>query len=515
MSIAPSRLRRLAVAAGGHAARVLPPARGAWAEAMRRELDHIEDDRAALRWAVGCVLSSYRARLPALPTLPAPIEAIAARIGAPVRTIAALVRGPSWLLAALLVVLLGLRIADWRPFALARDSLFDLYQTTAPSPVMSDKVVVVEIDEASLAALGQWPWSRAVVAALTRRLTEAGAIVGFDIVFVEPDRLSPDRLARAFDYIDPALARALAAAPSTDGLFAEAIGEGRVVLAEFLDDDGIGAVPAGSGVTVRGRSAVPHLPHARGVVRSLPLLARTAAGSGFLALYLNPDPDGVVRHMPMLARVGDHILPGLALELARVARATEPPSVEVGWFGIERATIGGLAVPTDRTGEVWPNFALASPRGVSAHAVLEGGVAPGSLAGRIAIIGASAAGLRDIRQTPVGHMPGVYLHARALRDMLAGTLLRRPGWAGPVEIALMIASGLGVIVVAGARRRRGFITFWLVSMAATVGASVALHRWYGLLTDATAPVIATTVLVFAILLIVAQRQDRAKAAFPR
>ncbi len=482
---------------------------------MRRELDHIEDDRAAVRWALGCVVASYRARLPALPRLPAPIEVIAARMHAPTRAIMARVRGPSWLLAVLLVLLVGLRIADWRPFVLARDNLFDLYQTTAPAAPSSDKVVVIEIDEASLVALGQWPWSRAVMAALTRRLTEAGAIVGFDLVFVEPDRLSPDRLAQALAYVDPALVRALAAGPNTDTMFAQAIGAGRVVLPEFLEDGDTGRASAAAAVTVPGRAAVPFLPHARGVLGSLPVLTRSAAGSGFLALYLNAEPDGVVRHLPMLVRVDDGILPGFALELVRVARSATQTSVRAGRFGITNVAIGDLVMPTDRTGEAWPNFALPSPRGVSAHVVLDGGVAPNSLAGRIAVIGATAAGLRDIRQTPVGPMPGVYLNARAARDMLAGTLLQRPAWSGPIEIALMIASGLGVIVVAGARRRRGFVTFWLASTAAMVGTSVALHRSDGLLLDAAAPVITTTLLVFAILLLVTQGQNRAVPAFTR
>jgi len=371
MTAAPHRLRRWAVAAVDHAARVLPPTHREWAEAMRRELDHIEDDRAALRWAFGCVLSSYRTRLPALPRLPAPVQAVAARIGAPVRTIVALVRGPSWLLALLLAMLVGLGVVDWRPFVLTRDNLFDLYQTTAPSALGADKVVVVEIDEASLTALGQWPWSRAVEAALTRRLTEAGAVVGFDLVFAEPDRLSPSRLARALDYVDPALARALAAAPDTDQLFAQAIGEGRVVLPFFIDRAGAGAVPITPTIAVEGHSAAPYLAHPRNVISSLPLLARSAAGSGFLTLYLHPDPDGMIRHLPMLTRLPDRVVPGFALELARVARSAEHVRVNVGPFGIANVTMDDLVVPTDRSGEVWPNLALASPRGVSAHEVLE------------------------------------------------------------------------------------------------------------------------------------------------
>ena len=176
-------------------------------------------------------------------------------------------------------------------------------------------------------------------------------------------------------------------------------------------------------------------------------------------------------------------------------------------------TIGDLVVPTDRFGEVWPNFALAQPRGVSAHAVLGGDVPAGTLAGRVAIIGASAAGLRDMRVTSIGSMPGVYLNARALRDMLAGALLQRPAWSEPLEIALMIASGLAVIVAAGARRRGAFIMLWLAASVAIVGGSIALHRVDRLLIDPSASVIATTALVFAILLIGALRQDRATPAF--
>jgi hypothetical protein len=63
MNVSPGWWRRRAVELAQHASWVLPGAQSPWAEAMRRELDYIEDDRAALRWALGCVLASYRAGL--------------------------------------------------------------------------------------------------------------------------------------------------------------------------------------------------------------------------------------------------------------------------------------------------------------------------------------------------------------------------------------------------------------------------------------------------------------------
>jgi adenylate cyclase len=517
------RLRRLAVAATRHAARVLPARRAQWAEAMRRELDYIEDDRAALRWALGCVVSSYRTRLAGLPRIPTVVgpasklmrtlSAVLRWAGRGPRVLARgssfLARGSTWLLLALLAVLVGLRIADWRPFTLVRDNLFDGYQTAAPATPGSDRVVVIEIDEASLAALGRWPWSRAVMADLTRHLTAAGAIVGFDMVFAEPESRSPD----------------------ADDRFAQAIAAGRVVLGQAFDAAGDAALPPVAPIALRGPPASAQLPAFGGLVNPLPVLVEHAAGRGFFGLGVL-DPDGVVRHLPMLSRLSDRalpaadsvarrdrLIPGLALELARVARSADGIAVDATPFGISGIEVGGVTVPTGRSGEVWPNFSIASPRGLSVIGVLDGGAAPGSfagsLAGKIAIVGGTAAGLHDLRQTPVGPMPGVFLIARALNDMLSGTLLWRPAWSDLVEIALMIASGLVVIVAAGVAGRRFFVTLWLVMTAATFGASGALYRSYGLLIDPSASAIATTALVFAVLLISVARQDRPSVALVR
>src|SRR5258708_36207308 len=73
MNAASSRWRRLAVRLVQHASWVLPGA-GPWAEAMRHELDHIADDAAALNWALGSLLASYRARLAQLRCSRAPVS---------------------------------------------------------------------------------------------------------------------------------------------------------------------------------------------------------------------------------------------------------------------------------------------------------------------------------------------------------------------------------------------------------------------------------------------------------
>ena len=96
----------------------------------------------------------------------------------------------------LLMLLVAIRIADPLFLSTIRNQSFDLYQRLNPRPHVKQPVVVVDIDEKSLDQLGQWPWPRSVVAKLVDRLTAMGAVaIGFDIVFAEPDRLSPDRIA--------------------------------------------------------------------------------------------------------------------------------------------------------------------------------------------------------------------------------------------------------------------------------------------------------------------------------
>src|SRR6516164_6616236 len=92
----------------------------------------------------------------------------------------------------LLFTLVGLRLADPRPLEELRLRAFDFFQVLRPRPEKARPVVIVDIDEASLKSVGQWPWPRTVVADLITKITQLGAVaIGFDIVFAEADRMSP------------------------------------------------------------------------------------------------------------------------------------------------------------------------------------------------------------------------------------------------------------------------------------------------------------------------------------
>ena len=133
----------------------------------------------------------------------------------------------------LLVALAALRIADPQPIQELRVRVFDLFQVLHPREATERPVVIVDIDEKSLKAVGQWPWPRTRVADLITRLTQMGALVtAFDIVFAEPDRMSPNIAADAFRDLDEATRVKLRALPSNDTVLADAMRQSRVVLGE-------------------------------------------------------------------------------------------------------------------------------------------------------------------------------------------------------------------------------------------------------------------------------------------
>jgi serine phosphatase RsbU (regulator of sigma subunit)/CHASE2 domain-containing sensor protein len=335
---------------------------------------------------------------------------------------------------------------------------FDTYQQLLPRKYdPATPVRIVDIDDASLAARGQWPWPRSDLAALVSRLEAMGAVaIVFDMVFPEPDRLSPEQIAKRFP-ADKTLAEAqklLSAAPTNDQTFSDAIAQGGVVLA-FAGVHSTAPLqrpPLIAELEHRGddpRLFVPAFPNA---VVNLPLLSAKAAGSGFN--NWTPEQDQIIRKLPLLIRIGDTVYPSIAAEGLRVAQGISnylivaSGSAEEQAFGtrtgITKVMIGDAAVPTDGSGQMWLRFTHSDRRRyISAQSVLDSTVSSDMVKGAIILIGTSAAGLLDVRATPLeAAIPGVEAHAQAIEQMLVGDYLSRPDFATGGEIVFTLAAGL-------------------------------------------------------------------------
>jgi adenylate cyclase len=352
----------------------------------------------------------------------------------------------------LLLLLLGLRVADPLFVSGIRNQSFDIFQRLHPRPATKQPVAIVDIDEKSLELVGQWPWPRSEVARLIDKLTAMGAVVvGFDVVFAEPDRLSPDRVAEDNPNLPDTVKADLLKLPSNEQVLADAIQKSRVVVGETsvrLADDTLAG----------GERDIPDVPHAAlggdpmpyllkfpRLVQNLPVISNAAAGHGLFTV--EPDPDGIFRRVPLVMMVEDHMRLGLSAEMLRIATGGQAFATRTGGAGLEGIVVGGVFVPTDGNGRVFPWFNASSPdRYVSAGSVLSGEAPADSIAGHLVVVGTSAVGLEDFRATPVANfMPGVEIHAQIIENILTQQFLSRPGYAIGMELVFTFLAGVFII----------------------------------------------------------------------
>jgi adenylate cyclase len=352
--------------------------------------------------------------------------------------------------------LLLLRIADPVFVQTLRNQSFDFFQRAGPREYKPLPVAIVDIDEKSLADYGQWPWPRTRMAELVDKLTAAGAIViGFDIIFAEQDRLSPPIIAKDNAGLPPAVAAELAAMPSNEDIFAQAIGRSRVVLGETSVRT---AAQAGAGkreipeIPIANKMLDPAAREAEDFLLKFPDLAMNlevlqAKAAGFGVFTVLPDPDGIFRRVPLVIEVAEKKRLALSMELLRVATGGRPAFTQTDRAGINSVVVGGVVIPTDPNARIWPWFTPSKrERYVSAAAILGGTAPPDAVRNKLVLVGTSAAGLEDYRATPVAEaMPGVEIHAQIMENVLAQQFLTRPNYALGMETVIAGLTGIAII----------------------------------------------------------------------
>jgi adenylate cyclase len=401
-----------------------------------------------------------------------------------------------------LIAITGLYLAD--PFFVKALRLlaFDSYQRISPLKNDVDYPVrIVDIDEQSLATIGQWPWPRTTMAALVDRLREKGAaVVAFDVMFPEPDQTSLEQITRNLPGARASeLSRVIALWRPNDAVFADAIKAIPTVLAVSLSNSKVksATIPQKAGFAIAGDNPLPFLNNTEGYVGNLPALTQVAAGLG--SINWIADRDGVVRRVPLLFRVGSTIVPSLASEALRVAQGagsylikSSNASGETAFgaaSGINHVRIGSLAVPTDPDGALWLHYRASNPASfIPAWKVLQGKVEGKAIRGNIILVGTSAAGLVDLRATPLdAAVPGVEIHQQLIEHILSGQFLTRPDYAPVLEIFIVLLLGVLLAfifprVTASIAALIGIVVLVLLNIG-----SWALFRYQGLLFDSLYP----------------------------
>jgi serine phosphatase RsbU (regulator of sigma subunit) len=382
-----------------------------------------------------------------------------------------------------------------------RENGFDGYQRMFPRERKSAPATIVEVDERSLAALGQWPWPRTQVAQLVESIAaHEPAAIGFDLLFPESDRFSPAAVAHLVPDLPTDLAARLQAVPGNDARLARAMRTARVVVAVAgleARDERFRTPPAAAPVLVRSVPP-PALRHFPGHLANVPLIDQAAAGRGLISADAG---DRIVRRVPLLATVDGTIVPALSLEMWRVASGAAAFGVREAAGGLQQVSFADARVPMQPDGSVWLRYSRHAPeRFVSAADVLAGRVNPDLLSGRLVLVGVTGVGLLDYKVTPLGEqVPGVELHAQLIEQIFDAAYLVRPAWALWLELALLaLGAGLLVFLVPTVRVRVSVGSYFgLLAVFLAVGLGAFLAD--GLLVDSVWPSLGLTV-VFAVLL---------------
>jgi adenylate cyclase len=354
------------------------------------------------------------------------------------------------------------------------DIIYDARLRATMPRTLDNRIVIVDLDEKSLAEVGRWPWSRNRVAELVDELyaRQKIALLGFDVVFAEADDSSGlkhlQELARTELRDQPGFAEKVGQLQSSldyDGLFAKSLERRPVVLGIYLTSDREGRANGVLPAPVMGRESLQGRPirftRWSGYGSNIAPIAKAAP----LAGYFNSitDADGVVRSIPLVAEYKGQYYESLALAMFRLLSGL--PSVEPGfprervvsrtYEGLESIVLRQgektLAIPVDdRVATLVPYRGLGGPGAgsfayISAADLLAKRVAPETLKGKIVLIGTTAPGLQDLRVTPVGEAyAGVEVHANVISGLLDGKIFVKPDYAMGYEIVILVLSGLAL-----------------------------------------------------------------------
>jgi len=351
-----------------------------------------------------------------------------------------------------------------------RDAYF-LYRGEMPN---GGSVVIVDIDEASLRALGHWPWSRDKLSKIIENLTSAGvAVIGIDAVFAEEDRTSPSLIAKKLNLKENL--------QDYDLQFANTLANSPVILGygfDLVDEDGDKRAPKIPAILIEKNKKEDFAIKALGATLNIEPIQNAGYSSGFFNVI--PDSSGMIRSVPLVISFDDVLYPSLALEIARVVSGEKKIFINYDELGIENISIGQTVIPTDAIGRITVNYrgGFKNFKYLSAKDIYDGEFNADEVEGKIVLIGTSAIGLYDLRTTPFDSaFAGVEVHANAIDNILSGDFIYKPSYDDGVTVILVVFSSFLIVFSVTSMNFYGkILTFFAASFLYVWGSYYALFH---------------------------------------
>ena len=318
---------------------------------------------------------------------------------------------------------------------------------------VANNVYTVNIDEASLAANGQWPWPRGEYAKLIEDLYARGAgLVVFNVLMSETDRAGQDSVLSTTISNYPVIVTMLGTAENKN----EPINPG----ASIINSDYIDLIPSVPGITA-----------------NVPDIERAAVGSGIVNTF--PEIDGITRRAPLILESGGILYPNVTMEVLRVLAGDPSFQIKLSPIGIDKLRIPQYGpLQTDELGRVWIDWS----QGFESHSAAE---LPEDFAGGIVFVGPTAAGITQPIATAAGGVWPHELQAAMLGTVFNASNIERPAWAPGAELLAFVLAGIALILAA--RWTYVGIGIFVILVGGSIGGSIYAFATYNFLLDGFLP----------------------------
>ena len=393
----------------------------------------------------------------------------------------------------ILLILIIIRIQNPEFVKSISSISFDSYQKIFKYNEKQDDIIIVDIDEPSLAKFGQFPWGRNVFSKILENINkENPKSIGFDIFFSEKDKQSPEEIIKTYSIEDVNIKNALQSIEGHDEKFQKTLKETKSVLAVFgslVPTKGTYNRKGKARIFAKGGNVKNYVYNYKYSLGSIPILEKNSKGLGSIN-YITQS-DAVVRSLPLIMVFNDKLFPSFGLEMIRIGEKKRSIITNLNDNGIKNISIKPYVFNTDKNSLIWVKYNRSINNNyISAEKVFGNNFDNNYFKDKYVLIGASAKGLFDTVKIPTGEtVPGVQVHANVIDNLLKNNFLKRNDKIFIFELIVSILISIIAFVISQRIKPKYSLSIIFIGLIIIFVIGLIIYKFRSELIDVSYPMI--------------------------
>lgn len=393
----------------------------------------------------------------------------------------------------ILLILIIIRIQNPEFVKSISSISFDSYQKIFKYNEKQDDIIIVDIDEPSLAKFGQFPWGRNVFSKILENINkENPKSIGFDIFFSEKDKQSPEEIIKTYSIEDVNIKNALQSIEGHDEKFQKTLKETKSVLAVFgslVPTKGTYNRKGKARIFAKGGNVKNYVYNYKYSLGSIPILEKNSKGLGSIN-YITQS-DAVVRSLPLIMVFNDKLFPSFGLEMIRIGEKKRSIITNLNDNGIKNISIKPYVFNTDKNSLIWVKYNRSINNNyISAEKVFDNNFDDNFFKDKYVLIGASAKGLFDTVKIPTGEtVPGVQVHANVIDNLLKNNFLKRNDKIFIFELIVSILISIIAFVISQRIKPKYSLSIIFIGLIIIFLIGLIIYKFRSELIDVSYPMI--------------------------